>query len=224
MTRTLTHEEAKAFYDGFGFKQDQQAFYEEVALQALLANASLDNARSVVEFGCGTGRLALELLHRLPDDARYLGTDISSTMIAIAGERLASYDSRATVVLAGGPPVLPVEDASVDRVVSTYVFDLLSEDGRKQFLAEAARVLRPGGLLCLAGITNGKSPISRAVMSGWQWVFALNPRWVGGCRPTRTAGYLSEESWQIRYHHVFVSWGIASEVVVASLRTADVNV
>ncbi len=215
--RTLTHAEAKSFYDRFGRKQDRQAFYEEAALSAMVANAAMGQAKFVVEFGCGTGRLALELLQRhLPENARYLATDLSSTMLAIAAGRLRPYADRASVVPADGPPALPVGSASVDRVVSTYVFDLLPERDRTRFLAEAARVLDAGGLLCLAGITDGKTVMSRAVMAAWRWLFGLNPRCVGGCRPTRAIEYLSAESWRIRYHEVVVSWGIASEVVIAS--------
>jgi ubiquinone/menaquinone biosynthesis C-methylase UbiE len=216
IVRALAHEEAKAFYDKFGNKQDRQAFYEEAALRAMVAHAALDQAHFVVEFGCGTGRLALELMQLLPDHARYLGTDLSATMVAIAAKRLAPYKARASAMLTNGSPTLPVEDCSVDRLISTYVFDLLADVERGLFLADAARALRPGGLLCLAGITDGTTPVSRAVMSGWRWLFALNPRWVGGCRPTRAREYLQPECWQVEHHGIVVSWGIASEVVVAA--------
>lgn len=221
--RTLTHEQAKSFYDGFGSKQDKQSFYEEGALGALVANAALDQARSVFELGCGTGRFASDLLsHHLPVDAQYLGTDISSTMVELASERLAPFGSQARVVLINGQPNVSVDDASVDRFVSTYVFDLLPTSEQLRWLSEAARVLRPDGLLCLAGITHGTTPISRAAMGLWQQLFALNPSWVGGCRPTHLAELLATESWNVRFRTVVVSWGVASEVVVAApiVRTA----
>ncbi|HRW07169.1 MAG TPA: class I SAM-dependent methyltransferase [Caldilineaceae bacterium] len=220
--RTLTHEEAKIYYNRFGRKQDQQAFYEEPALRAMMANAALDQAQSVVEFGCGTGRLAQELLqHHLPEGAHYLGTDISSTMVALTTGRLTPYAQRASVVLTGGSPTVPVNAGTADRFISTYVFDLLPERDRKPFLAEAGRVLRSGGLLCLAGITDGTTVLSRGVMSGWQWLFARNPRLVGGCRPTSVIAYLAADAWQIRYHQVLVTWGIASEVIIATPRSSS---
>lgn len=136
--RTLTHEQAKSFCDGFGSKQDKQSFYEERALRALVANAALDQARSVFELGCGTGRFASDLLkHHLPVDSRYHGTDISSTMVQLASERLAPFGSQAGVVLIEGQPNIPVDDASVDRFVSTYVFDLLPASEQLQWLGEA---------------------------------------------------------------------------------------
>jgi len=211
IVRTLSRAEARAFYDKFGSRQDQQAFYEDAAVNAMVAHAAMAHAQFVVEFGCGTGRLALELLERhLPDGSRYLGTDISSTMVAIAGERLRPYASRASVMPTNGSPELPVQDASVDRVIATYVFDLLGEADRTQFLAESARVLSSDGLLCLVGITDGNSAMSRAVMAAWRGIFAFKPRLVGGCRPTRAIEYVRAGSWRIQYHEVLVSWGIAS--------------
>jgi ubiquinone/menaquinone biosynthesis C-methylase UbiE len=216
--RTLTHEQAKSFYDGFGSKQDKQSFYEDEALGVLVAHAAFDQAHSVFELGCGTGRFASDLLaHHLPADARYFGTDVSSTMAELATGRLAPFGSRARVARVEGQPRVPVDDDAFDRFVSTYVFDLLPASEQVQWLDEAARVLRPNGLLCLTGITHGVTPISRMTMRLWQRLFALNPRWVGGCRPTRVADLLATASWNVRFRTIVVSWGVASEVVVAVL-------
>lgn len=72
----LTPNEAKAFYDKFGSRQDSQSFYEAAALNRLIENGSFATAPSVFEFGCGTGRFALSLLqHHLSADAVYRGVD-----------------------------------------------------------------------------------------------------------------------------------------------------
>lgn len=136
-------------------------------------------------------------------------------MVRLANERLASYAPQACAILASADPVLPLADACVDRFLSTYVLDLLSDSAAAQILGEARRVLVPGGLLCLAGITHGVTPTSKIVMSVWQWLFARNPRIVGGCRPTRLAELLPQDQWRIRHHDAVVSWGVASEVLVA---------
>jgi ubiquinone/menaquinone biosynthesis C-methylase UbiE len=220
--RTLTPEEARAFYDRFGAKQDGQAFYETTALDELIANGHFRSARSVFEFGCGTGRFAFELLqHQLPADSVYRGVDISTTMVEIASARLAPFAVRATVSLAGEQPIVPVADASVDRVVATYVLDLLPDPAVRQFLAEARRVLRCRGLLCLVGITHGVDPLSRVVMGAWQSIFARNPMWVGGCRPTNLVDHLPCAEWRICFHDVVVAWGVASEVLVTSPLAAN---
>jgi len=215
--RTLTLEEAKAYYDRFGAKQDSQTFYEAPAVRAMVAHSDFDQATSVLEFGCGTGRLALELLtSRLPPAARYQGVDVSATMVQLAAARLAAFAPRATATLVSEEAAVPAADASIDRFVSTYVLDLLPDATTGQVLAEAHRALRPDGLLCLVGITQGVTSLSRIMMGLWQWVFARRPAWVGGCRPARLAAHLARDQWQMRFHTVVVAWGIASEVVVAA--------
>jgi ubiquinone/menaquinone biosynthesis C-methylase UbiE len=215
---TLTVEEARAFYDRFGAKQDKQTFYEAPALDALLANAQLGEALSLFEFGCGTGRFAVELLSRhLPPAARYVGVDISTTMVRIASERLAPFGPRASAVLAASSdPRIPFPDTSLDRFISTYVLDLMSDSSVRQVLSEVKRTLRPGGLLCLAGVTHGTTALSRVVMSVWSWLFARNASLVGGCRPTSLLEFVTPAEWDIRFHRVVVAWGVASEVLVAA--------
>ena len=65
--RVLTHEQAQAFYNRMGAKQDWQAFYEAKATRDLIAHASFETAQAVFEFGCGTGAFAemLSEAHRL---------------------------------------------------------------------------------------------------------------------------------------------------------------
>jgi len=213
----LTLEEARAFYNEFGAKQDNQTFYEATALHSLIANSKLDQATSVFEFGCGTGRFALELLsEHLPSKAQYLGVDISTTMIQLASTRLAPFSSRASVTLATESVTIQVDDNSVDRFVSTYVLDLLPDENVKQVIHEAHRTLKADGLLCLAGVTEGTTHLSRIVMDSWQWIFSRKPSLVGGCRPTQLLKHLPSDEWQIQYRTVVVAWGIASEVLIAS--------
>jgi len=205
--KTLTLEEAKAYYDGFGAKQDSQTFYEGPAIKKLIANSHFDQAASVFEFGCGTGRFAQELLNEhLPPDAIYHGIDVSSTMTG----------PRATITRTSTDVDIPVGDDSIDRFVSTYVFDLLPQTTAKETLDEAHRALQAEGLLCLASITQGMNFISHFVMDTWQWIFSKKPSLVGGCRPMELTKLLPLDQWQIRYQTVVVAWGIASEVIVAA--------
>jgi ubiquinone/menaquinone biosynthesis C-methylase UbiE len=215
--QTLTLEEAKAYYDNFGAKQDSQAFYEGPAIRRLIANGHFERASSVFEFGCGTGRFAQELIdEHLPPDAIYCGTDVSSTMIQLATERLKPFGPRVMVSQSSTNVDVPVGDNSIDRFVSTYVFDLLPKAVAEKVLDEAHRALQPDGLLCLAGITAGRTFISRIVMNIWGWVFSQRSSIVGGCRPTELAELLPASQWKIRHRSVVVPWGIASEVVIAA--------
>jgi ubiquinone/menaquinone biosynthesis C-methylase UbiE len=216
----LKPSEAKVFYDKFGKKQDSQELYERAALEELIAHAHLGEARSIFEFGCGTGRLAAKVLAEvLPASCTYVGCDLSTTMVHLAEERLAAYSPRARVLQSDGTIRFPVPDGSADRVISTYVLDLLSETDIAQYFREAHRVLVPGGLACLASLTRGNSPLSKTVSELWSLIFRARPSWVGGCRPVRLAEYADEDAWQIRYRNVLAAFGVPSEVLIARAKS-----
>jgi ubiquinone/menaquinone biosynthesis C-methylase UbiE len=212
----LTHAETQAFYDRFGRKQDTQSFYEDAALDVLVDNAAFEQAHHVFELGCGTGRFALRLLKdHLPSEASYLGVDLSQTMVEIARERLAPYETRARVVKSDGAIRFPLADHSVDRVIATYVLDLLAEHDIEQVLDEARRVLKPGGMLCLMSLTKGVNVASRIVCKLWNAVYRMNARLVGGCRPIRLAPLFDNPEWSITFQTVITQFGVPSEILVA---------
>ncbi len=212
----LKPSDAKAFYDRFGKKQDTQSFYENLATNDLIAHARLGEAEKVFEFGCGTGRFAsLVLARHLPESATYLGCDLSSTMVGLATERVAIYGGRARVVQSDGTVQFPIPDHSVDRVISTYVLDLLSETDIREFFGEAHRVLMVRGKLCLASLTDGTTFLSRIVSYAWNSIFRLRASLVGGCRPVRLGQYLSRSRWVLEYRNVIIAFGVPSEVLVA---------
>jgi SAM-dependent methyltransferase len=212
----LTRQQAKAFYDRFGAKQDKQAFYEDPALDDLIAHGAFAQSHSVFEFGCGTGRFAERLLDRhLPADAVYQGVDLSDTMVGLARERLHRFGDRATVVRSDGSPATGAAPASVDAFVSTYVLDLLPEYDLRGVLAEARRVLKASGRLCIVSGTWGRVGVSRVVSWLWGRVHTLRPSLVGGCRPLRLADFLVGREWRVEHVNVVVAYGVPSEVVVA---------
>jgi hypothetical protein len=122
------------------------------------------------------------------------------------------------VLQSDGDPQTGEPPASYDRFVSTYVLDLLSDDDIRAVLAEATRLLKPGGLLCLVGLTHGCTPASRVVARVWSAVHRLSPALVGGCRPLDLTPHLQAETWTIRTHRRLSAFGVPSEVVVAQLR------
>lgn len=209
--------EAAAVYDRIGRAQDTQAFYEDAAVDTLIAHGDFGAAQSIFEIGCGTGRVAERLLRdHCPDGARYRGVDVSTTMVDLARERLAAYADRATVTTTDGACVYESPTASHDRVLATYVFDLLSPAAIQAGLAEVRRMLRPDGRLCVAGLTWGTRPVGRVVSTAWAALHRVRPHWVGGCRPLRLRRHLAPKQWAVQHHETVQAWGVPSEVLVAT--------
>jgi SAM-dependent methyltransferase len=214
--RMLTHQQAIAFYNWLGAKQDWQAFYEAPATRDLIAHASFETAQAVFECGCGTGAFAEQLLaHYLPAQATYVAVDSSTTMVRLARSRLARFGERVTVRQTDGSLQFAGVAGSCDRFVSTYVLDLLSASDIAQVFSEARRLLAPDGRLCLVSLTHGATPLARLVTWSWTRLHALEPRLVGGCRPLELYDCLPGMGFHPDNVHVVTRCGVPSEVVVA---------
>jgi ubiquinone/menaquinone biosynthesis C-methylase UbiE len=214
----LDAEAARRVYDRIGRVQDSQRFYEDAATGRLVELGRLASARSIFELGCGTGRFAAGLLgERLDADARYLGVDVSRRMVALSANRLRRWAPRAEVLSLEPPATeLPGTDSGFDRFVAAYVFDLLAEDHARELLAEARRLVEPSGLLCVAGLTGGVTRRGRLIAGAWGAVARRAPAVLGGCRPIEVASLLDRGAWRVRAREVVESWGVPSEVLVAS--------
>ena len=117
-----------------------RAFTRRRVLPWALQGADLTG--DVLEIGAGSGAMAEELLATTP--ARVCITDVDEDMVATAAERLARFGTRITARQADAT-ALPFDDASFDAVLSWIM--LHHTVAWEKALAEAARVLRPGGLL-----------------------------------------------------------------------------
>jgi ubiquinone/menaquinone biosynthesis C-methylase UbiE len=199
MHRQFGPDDAKRFSDHFGSLQDAQV-YERTALKRLVIASEFKHASAVFELGCGTGRLAAQLLEEhLPEAA------ISSTMIGIATRRLARWGKRATVSQVDGTEPLPSANGSFDRFVATYVLDLLMDAAIANVLREAHRLLMGDGKLCVITSTEGTGPISHLLSAAWMRLYKINPSLVGGCRSLQRRSWLDERDWSVEHAEVVTS-------------------
>src|SRR5215472_674280 len=110
----------------------------EAALGEIIAVAA---PRDLLDVGTGTGRI-IEVL--APQVGQALGIDQSREMLAIARVNLERAGAANSMVRLGDMYQLPLPDASFDAVVIHQV--LHYADRPAAVIAEAARVLRPGGI------------------------------------------------------------------------------
>jgi ubiquinone/menaquinone biosynthesis C-methylase UbiE len=115
--------------------------------------AEIDGARGtpfgpddrVLEVGCGTAALGAAFAAR---GASVVATDLSLRWLVLAQKRLAAQGTPGVELVACAAEQLPFDDASFDLVAASDVIEHVQSPER--FAGEAARVLRPGGLLFLA--------------------------------------------------------------------------
>jgi ubiquinone/menaquinone biosynthesis C-methylase UbiE len=117
----------------------------DAARKALLDQAALQPGQQVLEVGCGTGSMVVQI-KKLHPQVEVVGLDPDPKALARArskAKRLApsiQFD-------AGFASKLPYPDGSFDRVFSSFMFHHLPADEKRNMLAEARRVLRQGGEL-----------------------------------------------------------------------------
>ncbi|MBS1843696.1 MAG: class I SAM-dependent methyltransferase [Actinobacteria bacterium] len=105
--------------------------------EAVLDAAEVDEDTLLLDIGCGTGMLLQLAKER---GAVSSGIDVTPELLAIARERLPGADLRD-----GDMETLPWEGGSFDVVTGVNAFQFAGDPGKA--LTEAARVLRPGGML-----------------------------------------------------------------------------
>jgi ubiquinone/menaquinone biosynthesis C-methylase UbiE len=116
----------------------------------LVATLLEGSRRRVLDVGCGPGAVALTLIEQ---GHEVWGCDLSDRSIEVLHERLASRgrrDLRDHFRRGRAEDLSSYDDGAFDAVLALAVYTHLSDELESRALAEARRVLRPGGLLIAA--------------------------------------------------------------------------
>jgi demethylmenaquinone methyltransferase/2-methoxy-6-polyprenyl-1,4-benzoquinol methylase len=141
---------------------------------------ALRDGDTALDVCAGTGKLSRLLRRRVGRRGRVIGVDFSSAMLAVARRRVAGVEFRE-----GDATRLDgVEDASVDAV--TVAFGLRNVVDRRAAVAEAFRVLRPGGRYVILEFAHVDVPLFGRVY-GW-YVTRVLPR-IGRALNPRSGAY-----------------------------------
>lgn len=132
--------------------------YSETEIESAILDAAGDGPfDDVVDFGTGTGRM---LTLFAPRAARVEGFDLSHQMLTVARSNLRDADASNAAVRHGDVTAAPFESDSADLVIIHQVLHYLDDPSRA--VAEAARVLRPGGRLLVVEFAPHNLEILRA--------------------------------------------------------------
>lgn len=158
------------FYDPIiALTMRERLFRGRLAEQVL---AGLPAQARIADVGAGTGTFAIELAAAAPT-ARVVAIDGDPEVLALARAKPGAAAVEWKQALADA---LPLEDASCERVTMSLLLHHLDQAGKRAALAEAHRVLRPGGRLHIADWGQPRDPLMRAslralaLFDGWDGI------------------------------------------------------
>lgn len=191
-----------------------QDYHARSALQAWLAETSLagldlDGAESVLDLGCGDGRITAEIAGRLPA-GRALGVDPSHRMVEYARGAYAAPNLRFEIADAR---TLPFE-ADFDLVVSFNALHWVRQPDQPRAMAALARSLRPGGRTFLQFVGAGPRTSLEDVIEE----VATSPAW-GSWFPDFVAPYFHPTPEE--YRALAQAAGLAVEAMDLAAREWD---
>ncbi len=132
------------FHDTFSFRGQWRELRQRTATLA-----RIQPGEQVLDVGCGTGTLAIEVQSRVGTAGRVAGVDPGTQQIARARAKAARRHVPIEFQI-GVIEQLPFPDQTFDVVLSTLMMHHLPASLKSQGLAEIVRVLKPGGRLVIA--------------------------------------------------------------------------
>lgn len=138
------HDLIEWFIDAFLFRGQVRKLRQRTATLA-----HIQSGDAVLDVGCGTGTLAMEVARRVGTAGRVAGIDPGTEQIARARSKAARRHVPIEFQI-GVIEQLPFPDQTFDVVLSTLMMHHLPGSLKRQGLAEIARVLKPGGRLVIA--------------------------------------------------------------------------
>jgi ubiquinone/menaquinone biosynthesis C-methylase UbiE len=144
------------YHDTFSFRGQLRELRQRTATMARLQPGD-----AVLDVGCGTGTLALEVARRVGSAGRVAGIDPGTEQIARARAKATRLHLPIEFQV-GVIEQLPYPDTTFDVVLSTLMIHHVPAPIKRQGLAEIARVLKPGGRLVMADFTRRQERAGRA--------------------------------------------------------------
>jgi arsenite methyltransferase len=162
VTGTTTHVAERLYSEHELALVPESARSGALGLANHLRFAGIEPGARVLDIGCGAGIDTVLAAHRTGPTGRVIALDFLPEMLARTAEAAREAGLENVEALEAEMEEIPLADESVDIVISNGVINLSPRKARA--LAECARVLRPGGELCVSDLTVDENELPTEVL------------------------------------------------------------
>ena len=216
MSADAHRETNRAFYDRISHVYDAMADANEgPARRAGVAALAPAPGEAVLELGFGPGNEILDLANLVGPTGSVAGLDVSPGMLAVATKKVKDAGLTTPVELrVGDARALPYADGTFDAAFTSFTLELFPEADIPLVLAEARRVLKPGGrigVVSMAVVAAGER--ASALEKTYVWMHRHFPHIVD-CRPIDPAGAVAAAGFEVVRNDRREIWTMPVGVVV----------
>ena len=191
-------------YDIWGFLTESRARKRALEL------AEIKDGKNILEVAVGTGLAFYEIVKRNPNGTN-TGVDLSQGMLEKAKKRLDRFPHSNYSLSVGTAFQLEIANESIDTLMNSYMFDLITFNDMDRVLLEFRRVLKKEGKLVLVNMTEGESFGSRL----YDLIYNISPKVMGGCRGIKLSNKLRKHGFIVESREYIQQMLFPSEVILA---------
>ena len=211
---TRSREQARQSYNSmsrfYGFLSNgSEKKFVQTAIEGFLKPRE---GERILEPGFGSGQVLVALARAVGEAGKAYGIDISDGMVEVTRKRLAREGLEGRVELTRGDAVaLPYEDDFFDGIFMSFTLELFDAPEIPLVLQECRRVLKDGGRICVASMSDqGKHG---TMMKLYVWSHKKFPDFVD-CRPIFARAFVEDAGFEVTGYRIMSMWGLPVEIVL----------